>query len=138
MGRSSEFSRMTAWDQQRRFRLCEEYPLYPRKRRKSGHSLTYCKHAERRSCRLNRLHEKSVVWRCARIEHHIDLLHGRNEILEQLQPVPMSASKLENPVRFPPGRETLVTKPWETGSDTAVDMMGIVSAKVLKRASRAP
>src|SRR5262245_11757813 len=39
---------------------------------------------------------------------------------------PMSASKLENPVRFPPGRETLLTKPCDTGSDTAVNTIGIV------------
>src|SRR5262249_34954496 len=40
--------------------------------------------------------------------------------------LPMSGSKLENPVRLPPGREMLVTKPCPIGSDTTVNTIGMV------------
>src|SRR5262249_9955554 len=50
IGKSYEWSRKTAWDQQRRFGLCEECPVYSRKRRKSRHSLTSPQCQLRPSC----------------------------------------------------------------------------------------
>ena len=72
-----------------------------------------------------------------RIDEHRNEARGRNQFMYELEPLrPSSAFKVVTPVRLPPGRLRLTTRPSRTGSTPTRKTIGIVDVARHRRTDR--